>query len=274
MLQAVPSEDLPLLAGSVVGGVLLGVPAAYCFVRGSRKGVRALSLWRDDPVPAFDAANAGGTVELEGRAVPDESRLVAPFTELPCLACRYEVEEYEASGQSSYWKTLHESVQHVPFRVEDDSGRMLVDPGGADLSLASADTVEVDRGETAPEPIASFLGGIGVEPGDGEVAKLGPIEVDRGDRRRYSEARIDPGDTVHVYGPVEQDFTVAEGAGDVNAVVRRSAGDGPFVVSNTDESGVVWRTVLDAVSDLGWGLLFLLGVVVVGSYAAGALGFL
>lgn len=274
MLQAVPSDDLPLLVGTGVLALLFAAPSAYYGYRAGGKVRRALSLWRNEPASAFAASNADGTVELEGEVAPDESRLVAPFTGLDCVACRYEVEEWTSSGQSGHWKTLHEGVQHVPFWVADDSGRILVEPDGAALSLGDADTVEVGRGETAPEPIASFLERIDVAAGSGATASLGPIEVERGDRRRYAESRLDVGDAVHVYGPVERDFTVAEGAGEVNAAVRRNGGDGPFVVSNTDETGAVRRTLLDAASDLLWCVVFLLGVLVVGSYAADAFGVL
>lgn len=272
MLAALASEDWPLLAIAGVLALLLGAPSGYYLLRAGRKAALGLRLWRQNPDSVLAAANADGLVELVGEAAPGENRLRAPFTELPCLACRYEVEEWVSSGNSSHWKTLHEGVESVPFWLEDGSNRIPIEPDGADHSLADADSVEVPRDETAPEPIASFLEGIDVEPGSGTTTSIGPLEVSSGDRRRYSEARIDPGDAVHVYGPVERDFTVAEGAGEVNAAVRADGGAGPFVVSNTDETGAIRRTLLDAAGDLAWGLLFLVGVAVVAVYALGAVG--
>ena len=238
-------------------GALFGSIGGWFAYRGLSMTRRGYTLWRSDPTPAQDARTAGGLVELEGKAVPEDERLEAPFTGTDCLAYRWRVESRRRSSDNNRWVHVASGHESVPFRIEDDSGRILVDPAGAELSIGISDTTNVGRGETAGDRIAAFLESVDVEPGKGDERNLGPLTVETGDRRRYREGRIEPGDTVHVYGPAERDFTVADDADDVTAAVRDEAGDGPFLVSDADESSTVRRFLWRGVALSAFGSFFL-----------------
>lgn len=242
VIELVPAVAVESVLPSALGvaAVVVGAVLAYYGLRFLRRGV---AIWRNDPVSVVEATNADGVVELEGTVEADEEFLNAPFTGTDCVAVDYEIEEYRSSGKSSSWRTLHRNEGAVPFRVADDTGRILVDPAGADLSLTDGAEVEVDRGETAGGRIAQFLATTDVDPGEGGEFGIGPLSVSTGDRRRYTERRLDVGERVHVYGPVERDLTAAEAAGDVNAAVRAEAGDGFFVVSDTAERSTALRSL-------------------------------
>lgn len=190
---------------------------------------------RSDPLSVRDAANASGLVELRGTAAPDEHALEAPFTGTECLAYRYEVEQYESAGKHSHWETLAEGGQYAQFRLEDDTGSILVAPDGDDFEFEDRWREEVGADETVRGRAREFLASLeGVGPGEAEEFSLGPIEVGTGDRRRYTEERLDVGESVSVYGPVERDPAAGGewGSDEVDAAIRRRDGDESLAVAD------------------------------------------
>lgn len=250
-------ETIGLSALSFLMGALFGSIGGWFAYRGLSATRRGYTLWRSDPTPVEDARTVEGLVELEGKVVPAGERLEAPFTGTDCLAYRWRVETRRRSGDNNRWVHVASGDESVPFRLEDDSGRILVDPEGAELSIGISDTTNVGRGETAEGRIAAFLESVDVEPGKGGERNLGPLTVETGDRRRYREGRIEPGDTVYVYGPVERDFTVADDADDVTAAIRDEADDGLFLVSDADESSTVRRFLWKGIALSAFGCFFL-----------------
>lgn len=119
-------------------GVVVGV---LLIVLGLFLGFRALQrarMMEDLPTSKLRSA-AQGYVELEGwaRMMPGEP-IRAPLSGLPCTWYRYEVEHLEtrqdASGrQRSEWRTLEKGVSEAIFFLEDDTGRCIVDPDGAEV---------------------------------------------------------------------------------------------------------------------------------------------
>ena len=237
----VPGWELAFPSVSVEFAVGIALVGGYLVYTGISPLYWAILLWRSEPISVMEAANTEGVVELEGRAVRADDRLESPFTHTPCLAYEYEIEAYQSSNTNNEWDTLHRGTDAVQFRLEDDTGGLVVDPTNASLSFASGDSITVDRGSTATEPIASFLETIDVDPGSGTERSLGPIDVETGDLRRYSEGRLEDGETVHVYGSVERNPPMSMRAGDFNAVVREATGSGRLLISDTDESATIRR---------------------------------
>lgn len=225
---------------------------------------RGLSIWRTDPVSVFEAGNADGTVELEGSAVQTHGQFDSPFTETPCLAAEYVIEEYRSTNNGSSWRTIHSGGDGVPFRLEDDSGGILVDPENATISLTDNEAVQtVDRGSTADEPIASFLETIDIDPGSDTKRSIGPIDIESGDKRRYTERRLHSGDAAHVHGPIERNPPISTRESDFNAAIRDGTGTAEFYLSDGDESDALNRSEF-RLSVLGVGLVSLaLGLLVV-----------
>ncbi|HEV8376151.1 MAG TPA: GIDE domain-containing protein, partial [Candidatus Polarisedimenticolia bacterium] len=121
-----------------------------------------------------------GLAEIQGHA-PRTATLPAPLSGASCHFYRYQVEEERQSGKGGRrWVTVDQGISNVPFHVEDATGRILVNPEGADV-LLGRDYQRVERGE-------------------GWFAK----------RRRYREWRIDAGDFVYVIGTVTRQQGEAE----------------------------------------------------------------
>lgn len=75
-----------------------------------------------------------GMVEVSGLAVGPYT-LVAPITARPCYYYRTLVWEWKQNGKNKSWVKVAGECMHVPFFVDDNTGRVLVDPRGADLDL-------------------------------------------------------------------------------------------------------------------------------------------
>lgn len=211
---------------------LVGLVAVAFLADGVRHGRRAFRVHRNEPVDVASAANASGVVEVEGTVEPHEVTLVAPFTGQECVICQYEVEEYRSSGKSSHWETIHSGVGRRPFVLADGSGRLLVEPAGASLALDEADVIRVDAGDRPPERIRRWIGETPAVDSEEGRWDLGPLSIATGNDRRYTERRLDPGETVHVYGATEY-RRWSDAGGTVNAVLR---GEGAPFFRITDGS--------------------------------------
>ena len=119
----------------------------------------------DTPFSKIRSA-AMGMVEVSGLAVGPYT-MIAPITARPCYYYRTLVWEYKQRGKNKEWVKVAGECMHVPFFVDDNTGRMLVDPRGADLDLHcdfeeqfcdSFFTVK----DSAPDNVRNFLGRHGI----------------------------------------------------------------------------------------------------------------
>jgi len=240
----------------LVGVVLLGVA-----VRMPQPAYRILTR---DPLSVRDLSMQDGAVELRGTAVAHEGQAVeSPFTETACLAYEYEAQELKSSGQSSYWETLDEGGQAVPFVLEDGTGRVRVDPEGATLELDDH-SLRVTGGDEPPERIQQYIRETDeVERDTGSVDLL-VTELDYGDDQRFIERRLDMGETAHIYGGVEPRQGGEWGSGLADVVVTADEQTGTYVISDSAEWRVAYhagkRALVPAISGV---LAFALGLVVI-----------
>lgn len=182
-------------------------------------------LLRSTTASVQKAKNTDGTVALEGEAVRMDGHVESPFTETACLAYGCKVERYRSStarsGDRGFWKTIDSNRDGVPFRFEDDTGSVEIDPATATLLLSSGDTIEGGWGETPGEPIASYL----------RRRNIGRVEANVA--RRYSEQRVGAGDEIHIYGPITKRPITAT-ANEFNAPVRDGNESKWFLITDTD----------------------------------------
>ncbi len=125
-------------SGSQTGGgaflaiafFLIGV---FLFFKGFRS-YRRYRLLADMPrMPARSVAM--GLVEVEGIARPDRV-ITSPISRTPCVYYRVEIEaaEEEKGGHLSFSRVGNDTCCEK-FYLEDETGKILVDPEGADLDL-------------------------------------------------------------------------------------------------------------------------------------------
>jgi hypothetical protein len=122
------SQDARPIAWSVIG-ICVGI---YVFVQGFRL-LQRRQLILNTPVSKIRSASMG-MVELSGLAVGPYT-LVAPVTERPCYYYRTLVWEWKRRGRSSQWVKIAVECMHVPFFLDDNTAKVMVDPRGAELDL-------------------------------------------------------------------------------------------------------------------------------------------
>lgn len=240
--------SVPLLFGLAL--VAAGAALAWA---GYRRLEPELQRHREDPIDVRDAPTADGPVELRGTIEAEEHVLTAPLTGIDAVAYEFEVEEHVSRGKHSSWDTLLEDGTYTQFRLADDTGSILVDPEPGSMVLRDDWRREYGPDETIGGRARTFLEQHrALDPGEAEQFTLGPIEVGTGDRRRYTERRLDVGDPVAVYGPAVEDADAGGewGSEAVDAVLQPTQDDTAFVVADSAAVPTLRRSTL-----LGGGLL-------------------
>ena len=110
-------------------GIGIGV---YLFYQGFRQLERR-RLILDTPASKIRSASVG-MVELSGLAVGPYT-LTAPVTGKPCYYHRSFVWELRQCGKNKQWVKVAAECMHVPFFLDDNTGKVMVDPRGAELDL-------------------------------------------------------------------------------------------------------------------------------------------
>jgi len=122
------SEPSRAIAWCVIG-ICAGV---YLFFQGFRL-LQRRHLILDTPVSKIRSASLG-MVEFSGLAVGPHT-VVAPITDRPCYYFRSVVWEWKRQGRSNQWVKVAAECMHVPFFLDDNTGKVMVDPRGAELDL-------------------------------------------------------------------------------------------------------------------------------------------
>src|SRR5208282_5215774 len=112
---------------------LLGVFAGlYIFYRGFLL-LQRRHLILDTPVSKVRSAPLG-MVELNGLAGGPYT-IVAPITERPCYYYRTVAWEWKRQGKNNQWVKVAAECVHMPFFLDDNTAKVMVDPRGAELDL-------------------------------------------------------------------------------------------------------------------------------------------
>ena len=136
----------------------------YLFFQGFRL-LQRRHLILDTPASKIRSASLG-LVELSGLAVGPFT-MIAPVTARPCYYYRTNVWEWKQSGKNKKWVKVAAECMHVPFFLDDNTGKVMVDPRGADLDLHRdfqqefCDSLFTMK-EEAPENVRVFLSRYGV----------------------------------------------------------------------------------------------------------------
>lgn len=217
-----------------------------------------IEILRSDALPIALVASTPGPVEIAGTARVADEVVRAPFSDVACLACEYEITRWRQGGSdfAGYDETIYEGRTQTRFYVEDETASVLVDPTGAIFNFEDHETrVSVPR--SVPESLRRFL----------DDHPEYDLDASRWNRstQTFVERRLEPGEQVHVYGIARYDPTVSERSGTMNAIIdappapsrsllarlRARVATPPFVVSDTDERAALRRLLVGAGFKLG-----------------------
>lgn len=221
---------------------------------------RLYNLIRNTPTTTVRAAPMG-RVEVKGQVCPvsDEDLVQSPFRGTPCVAYECEIEEYREDDDGGHWATIHERRVAPSFLLRDDTGTLAVEAGEARWSF-ERDYRETFRESNRPEPIDAY-----VEAHLDEGGLLDP-DVFGGEKQRFSEWTLEPGEDVYVLGAARPTAGSARSFPDeVDLMVRRDEATDTFLLSDASETAILGTTWWTGVSSLA------AGVVLVPGCAAGLL---
>ena len=114
---------------SFQSGVVPGLLGVGCFFAGFNL-FRLKRRIENTPTSRIRSL-AMGMVEVHGRA-SRQYALVAPMTQVPCVY--YRLRRYRRNERSNWKLTSDTNSGHVPFMIEDNTGRVSVNPRGASVS--------------------------------------------------------------------------------------------------------------------------------------------
>jgi len=171
--------------GPLVGAALLLVAGLPAFAYGFRLLRRKRAI-EDTPTSKIRSV-AMGNVEVEGTARTFEEITQAPFSGTPCLYFSYRIEERytyrdENKVEHEGWKQIDASNWSVPFFIEDETGKILIDVKGAEFEVE-------ERLSQKPLLEPDIPPGVAIR-----------ISLPRRGILRYTERFIRPGDHVYALG--------------------------------------------------------------------------
>jgi len=123
------SVNVPRIQFWAAAGAVFG---AFLFVRGFQM-LRAKRLILNIPESKIRSASMG-LVEINGTASGPKT-IPAAISGDPCYYYRAMAWQLRQSGNNREWMKVADECVYVPFFVEDSTGRMLVDPAGAELDI-------------------------------------------------------------------------------------------------------------------------------------------
>ena len=182
------SQSDPAAVG--IGVALLAGGCAFCSWRTWRH-VSHIRLIEDTPTAKIRSAPQG-YVELEGVGkLMDGPPIIAKLSGLPCVWYRYKIEQQVKTHHKGHtqtrWEVIEKDESTETFWLQDNTGRVVVDPEGADVTPRHKDTWRS----------GSMLGGMNHRPAN--VSSFFTSSMGSG-TYRLTEERINSGERLYALG--------------------------------------------------------------------------
>jgi hypothetical protein len=194
---------------------------------------------RNTPTSKARAA-AIGLVELSGKAKCPE-KVISPITKSPCAYYEVCAQYYYKHKKSSGWRTFHRDESRNRFYLEDDSGKILVEPDKANVNIPADFTFQGTLNDK------QFFGLLPSNQVDQKVLKYleeNPKAAEAakgmsGKQLRFMEYYIAEGDPLFVLGSAEPLEGATSAVAAENLIVRKSARDKIMLISDSSEKKVL-----------------------------------
>jgi hypothetical protein len=197
---------------------------------------------------------AMGLVEIYGKIVPADKILTSPFTQKNCVYYRYLIERLENSEKSSKWVKIKEGEDRTLFYLQDETGKVLVDPKGAEIDIPPSFEFTSGIGKDPPQQIKNFLQA-------NKISFEGFLGINK--TMRFREYILEPNNNLYIMGTAGDNPFMEEGwaqTGIEDVMIQK--GENIYYISDKSEKEVVkrlgWQSVL---SILGGALLIVFGVL-------------
>jgi len=197
---------------------------------------------------------AMGLVEIAGHVVSDK-KLKSPFSNKDCVYYKYIIQEYRSSGKHSRWVTIKKGNDCVPFYLKDSTGKVLVDPKGANIDIPKDFEFKSGFRKDPPIVVKQFL-----------TANRLKFESFLGMNKtmRYREYFIAPNDKLYIMGtagdnPYVEEATARQSTEDI--MIQKGRHEKVYYISDKPEHAVLKSIKLKAFGGLIFGpILILIGI--------------
>jgi hypothetical protein len=193
-------------------------------------GMKKISLFRTSALETADS-------ELES-----EKEFVSPISKVRCAYWRV-LGQYYQSGKHGGWRNIYDDRSYAPFYCEDETGKVLIDPNGAEVDIPSDRLFEgyitgtgvFGASHTKLDPQAlDFINGLD------EAGKKAFMNHEHEDVRVY-EYYIAEEDELYVLGSAEPREGVASDVGSENLIVRKGDIDKTMYISDSGERRIIQK---------------------------------
>lgn len=231
------------------------------FVRGLLLYRKSL-LVRDTPVIPVRSA-AMGTVQIRGAAV-GEAKILSPVSGIPCHAYQVKIDRWQ-EGRNRGWSHYRTDASDDPFYLQDSSGRVRVDPQGAEFDVPEQCRKEIPSSgivSTSPEALHALSVGIDGSMEGERVRTLAPgtdeylfvyaegVGGSGASRYRFTEYCVLPGQQIDILGACKENPNPAD-ANDHN-LIAKGENETTYLISS--QSGAELENSLGSKSTLMvWG---------------------
>ena len=215
-----PLDRTFLNRGFAAAIFVLGVAVGFYFFLHGFAALRRKRLILNTPTSRVRGA-ALGLVEVCGTAVGPYT-LMAPLSAVDCFYYRATACE-SAIGDMPVTTVLEEQLS-VPFFLEDETGRLMVDPRGAEIALSVRDD------ELTTEGAAGYVQEFLLRHGVYQTAGL-----------RLEECCIHPGDKLYVLG------TLCERSSLESSFAKSKNAERPLCVLSEAAADLQRRSILDSI---------------------------
>ncbi|EKD51607.1 MAG: hypothetical protein ACD_62C00220G0001 [uncultured bacterium] len=120
---------MPKMIFPIIGLVAAMGVFVYTLVR-AKINLKLTHLIKDTPTSKIGFIK-NGFVEVCGTILAGGALLEAPISKKKCVYYEFELAERVRSGKSAHWKTRIKESKDVPFLLQDDTGKTLVNMNGA-----------------------------------------------------------------------------------------------------------------------------------------------
>lgn len=210
----------------------------------------------------------GSVVEINGKVVPlNQELLKSPITYTPCVYYKLDIKEPSDRGKSN---TIFSDAKYQNFFLEDDTGRVLVDPYGAEVDV----TPNVFLQETGVIPdfkkineLENYFKNYNGTPSNKiDIASFGLREAGQNKgplsnflvRRYYYEYVIKPSQQLYVIGTAEDNPYAKKGSAQKsNEDIIIQKGNNTYVISTRSEKELLNELYFNAIMFIAGGVVIL-----------------
>ena len=173
---------------------------------------------------------AVGLSEIYGKAITKKEPVIAPFSEKPCVYCKYRLEEYDWKAKYD-WTTIKEGTMGTEFFLKDDTGSVEISTKGAHVDIPVSYTMELNRRSKIPKIILDYLL-------ENKIEYKGIAGLNK--KFRFTETIIEPNDNLYVLGRASINHNAVNAESGVsNLTMQKSKNPDIYYISNQPEKQIL-----------------------------------